>query len=150
QVFYQAMCSLAIELKGSALVGTDQNMKTTLSDILVFCGNVYSYNHLKKIAEIAKRHKILVVADEVYGHLAFGENPFVPMVLFFVYPIMELPKCGHVPHVEKPDVVTNLIKDFIETKTTPLPLITKQEEKEEKRREEKEEKEEKVLVSQLE
>lgn len=46
------------------------------------CGNVYSYQHLKKIAEAAKRHKILVVADEVYGHLAFGENPFVPMGVF--------------------------------------------------------------------
>lgn len=46
------------------------------------CGNVYSYRHLKKIAETAKKHKILVVADEVYGHLAFGENPFVPMGVF--------------------------------------------------------------------
>ncbi|KAJ9537626.1 hypothetical protein OSB04_030359 [Centaurea solstitialis] len=46
------------------------------------CGNVYSYQHLKKIAETAKRHEILIVADEVYGHLAFGENPFVPMGVF--------------------------------------------------------------------
>ncbi|KVH93065.1 probable aminotransferase TAT2 [Cynara cardunculus var. scolymus] len=46
------------------------------------CGNVYSYQHLKKIAETAKRHKILIVADEVYGHLAFGDNPFVPMGVF--------------------------------------------------------------------
>ncbi|KAL0001339.1 hypothetical protein SO802_015120 [Lithocarpus litseifolius] len=46
------------------------------------CGNVYSYEHLKKIAETAKKHKILIIADEVYGHLAFGKNPFVPMGVF--------------------------------------------------------------------
>ncbi|KAF5941208.1 hypothetical protein HYC85_022375 [Camellia sinensis] len=46
------------------------------------CGNVYTYPHLKKIAETAKRLKILVIADEVYGLLAFGANPFVPMGVF--------------------------------------------------------------------
>ncbi|KAM4092830.1 hypothetical protein ACB094_06G070700 [Castanea mollissima] len=46
------------------------------------CGNVYSFEHLKKIAETAKKNKILIIADEVYGHLAFGKNPFVPMGVF--------------------------------------------------------------------
>ncbi|KAF5728041.1 hypothetical protein HS088_TW21G00184 [Tripterygium wilfordii] len=55
------------------------------------CGNVYSYQHLKKIAETASKLETLVIADEVYGHLAFGRNPFVPMGVFgSVVPVLTL------------------------------------------------------------
>nr|AHN10105.1 aromatic amino acid aminotransferase 5 [Atropa belladonna] len=55
------------------------------------CGNVYSYEHLEKIAETAKRVKTLIIEDEVYGHLAFGENPFISMGLFSsIAPILTL------------------------------------------------------------
>ncbi|KZV52697.1 hypothetical protein F511_23160 [Dorcoceras hygrometricum] len=46
------------------------------------CGNVFKYEHLKKVAETAKKLGILVISDEVYDHLTFGSSPFVPMGVF--------------------------------------------------------------------
>ncbi|XVE66168.1 hypothetical protein DITRI_Ditri08aG0058700 [Diplodiscus trichospermus] len=46
------------------------------------CGNVFSYDHLKKVAETARKLGILVIADEAYDHLAFGSTQYVPMRVF--------------------------------------------------------------------
>ncbi|PHT85108.1 putative aminotransferase TAT2 [Capsicum annuum] len=46
------------------------------------CGNVFTSEHLQEIAETAKKLGILEIADEVYSHLCFGNNPFVSMGVY--------------------------------------------------------------------
>ncbi|KAL8228518.1 hypothetical protein R6Q57_016102 [Mikania cordata] len=55
------------------------------------CGNVFTHQHLQKVAETAKNLGILVISDEVYDHIAFGKNPFVPMAVFAsIVPVITL------------------------------------------------------------
>ncbi|KAJ4913472.1 putative aminotransferase TAT1 [Raphanus sativus] len=55
------------------------------------CGNVYSHDHLKKVAEMARKLGIMVIADEVYRETIYGDNPFVPMGKFsLIAPVITL------------------------------------------------------------
>ncbi|RAL52171.1 unnamed protein product [Cuscuta campestris] len=55
------------------------------------CGVVFTYDHLKKVAELAKKLGILVISDEVYEHLTFGDNPFIRMATFgSIVPVVTL------------------------------------------------------------
>ncbi|XP_076920948.1 alpha/beta hydrolase domain-containing protein VTE7-like [Bidens hawaiensis] len=91
------------------------------------------YNVIAQIRQIQKRTLIIWGEDDqiIDSKLAVRLHCELPNAI-----IRQIPKCGHIPHVEKPETVANLIKDFIETNDTPVRLFSKPEEK--------------VLVSQLE
>jgi len=42
------------------------------------CGSNYSKEHLQQIVDVAKRHNLLIVADEIYGALVF-DGDFTPI-----------------------------------------------------------------------
>jgi tyrosine aminotransferase len=42
-------------------------------------GAVYSWEHLRRIVELAERHRLPIISDEIYGDLTFGNRAFHPM-----------------------------------------------------------------------
>jgi len=43
------------------------------------CGSVYTKEHLQNILSICERHRIPVIADEIYGDMVYYGNVFYPM-----------------------------------------------------------------------
>ncbi|KAI4325126.1 hypothetical protein MLD38_030549 [Melastoma candidum] len=80
-----------IDLKG-VMDAADEN---TVAMVIINpgnpCGNIFSHQHLKEVAETARKLGIMVISDEVYGHLAFGSTPFIPMGMFgSIVPVLTL------------------------------------------------------------
>ena len=55
------------------------------------CSVVFRQDNLCEVVETTKRLHILIISDEVYGHLTFGEKPFTPMGSFgYIVPVLTL------------------------------------------------------------
>lgn len=42
-------------------------------------GSVYGRQHLEDILKLAERHRVPIIADEIYGDMVFGGAQFYPM-----------------------------------------------------------------------
>lgn len=71
-----------VDIDGLVALADDRTVAMVVINPGNPCGNVYKKEHLKKIAEAARKLGMLVISDEAYGHLVFGSNPFVPMGVF--------------------------------------------------------------------
>ncbi|KAH7860631.1 hypothetical protein Vadar_015879 [Vaccinium darrowii] len=87
-----------VDLEGLKSLANDKTVAMVIVNPCNPCGNVFTYEHLQKVAETARKLGILVIADEVaetarklgilviadevYGHRAFGNAQFVPMGVF--------------------------------------------------------------------
>ena len=40
---------------------------------------MYSKAHLEEISKFAHKHQLIILVDEIYRGLAYGENPFIPL-----------------------------------------------------------------------
>ncbi|KAL8196442.1 hypothetical protein R6Q57_024737 [Mikania cordata] len=86
--------------------------------------NSGGYNVTALIPQILKRTLIIWGEDDhvIDSKLAVRLHCEIPNAI-----IRQIPNCGHIPHVEKPEAVANLIKDFIQNRSN-LALFSKQEE----------------------
>ncbi|EOA19176.1 hypothetical protein CARUB_v10007855mg [Capsella rubella] len=71
-----------IDLQGVEAIADENTIALVIINPHNPCGNVYTYEHLKKVAEMARKLGIMVISDEVYNKTIYGENKFVPMGIF--------------------------------------------------------------------
>ncbi|KAL1345920.1 hypothetical protein HN51_019583 [Arachis hypogaea] len=83
--------SWEVDIDSLEALADDKTMAMVLISPSNPCGNVFTYQHLKRVAETARKLGIFVISDEVYAHIAFGSNPFVPMGVFSsIVPVITL------------------------------------------------------------
>ncbi|KAG7584552.1 Aminotransferase class I/classII [Arabidopsis suecica] len=80
-----------IDIEGIEAIADENTVAMVVINPNNPCGNVYSHDHLKKVAETARKLGIMVISDEVYDQTIFGDNPFVPMGKFASFvPVLTL------------------------------------------------------------
>ncbi|KAH6780626.1 Tyrosine transaminase family protein [Perilla frutescens var. hirtella] len=78
-----------VDLDGVEALADDKTIAMVVINPGNPCGNVFTLEHMQKIAETAKRLGILLITDEVYNHIVFGSNKYIPMgILGSVTPIL--------------------------------------------------------------
>ncbi|CAA2957651.1 tyrosine aminotransferase-like [Olea europaea subsp. europaea] len=129
-----------VDLNGLETLADDRTVAMVLVNPGNPCGNVYTHEHLQKIAETAKKLGFLIISDEAYGYLAFGSTPFVPMARFGsivpVFTIGSLSKRWMVPGwrigwvltsdpngILQKHKITECIKSYIDISADPSTII---------------------------
>ncbi|CAH8359954.1 unnamed protein product [Eruca vesicaria subsp. sativa] len=80
-----------IDLQGVEAIADENTIAIVICNPHNPCGNVYTYHHLKKVAEMARKLGIMVISDEVFKETIYGKNPFVPMGTFSsIVPVVTL------------------------------------------------------------
>ncbi|XP_071691328.1 nicotianamine aminotransferase 1-like [Rutidosis leptorrhynchoides] len=74
--------SWEVDLDGVKALADDKTVAIVLINPGNPCGNVFTSEHMQKIAETAKQLGILIISDEVYAYQVFGNKPFIPMGVF--------------------------------------------------------------------
>ncbi|CAA0826820.1 Tyrosine aminotransferase [Striga hermonthica] len=68
-----------IDLEGVEKLADDNTIAMVIINPGNPCGNVFTIEHMQKIAETAERIGVVLIADEIYNHLVYGCNQFVSM-----------------------------------------------------------------------
>lgn len=75
-------CGWEIDLENLETLADRNTVAMILCNPSNPCGAAYSFEHLSKVVDRAERLRIPIIADEIYGHIVFDKQRFVPMASF--------------------------------------------------------------------